>query len=330
MKYSFKISKIKKKMQLHRVTPLIRSELLSKRIDANVFLKLDFLQPSGSFKIRGIGRSVSEAIERRGAKEIVSSSGGNAGLAASYAAMMHDVPITVVVPETTKKHVRGLLGSYGAHVLVKGSEWDSANEFATTLARERDAFMIHPFEGESTEIGHSSVVKEIYDQYIYSPAPDMIVTVCGGGGLLAGILRGVRDVGWSQDVEIVACETEGANSLCAAIEAKDLVTLPAITSIATSLGSKTVSRSVLDRILSGKEILSTYVSSDRVALQGCAELLRTDRILVEPACGIAIGYLLENADLLRGRNIVVDVCGGSGMSMSLFLEYCRLNDIEIE
>ena len=212
--------------ELHRVTPLIRSELLSKRINANVHLKLDFLQPSGSFKIRGIGRSVSEAVERGGAREIVSSSGGNAGLAASYASMMHEVPITVVVPETTKDHVIGLLSSYGAKVLVHGSEWDSANDYATELAKERDAFMIHPFEGESTEIGHSSVVKEIHDQC--SSAPDIIVTVCGGGGLLAGILRGVRDVGWSQDVEIVACETEGAKSLCAAIEAKDLVTLPAI------------------------------------------------------------------------------------------------------
>lgn len=316
--------------ELHRVTPLIRSELLSKRINANVHLKLDFLQPSGSFKIRGIGRSVSEAVERGGAREIVSSSGGNAGLAASYASMMHEVPITVVVPETTKDHVRGLLSSYGAKVLVHGSEWDSANDYATKLAKERDAFMIHPFEGESTEIGHSSVVKEIQDQFTDSSAPDIIVTVCGGGGLLAGILRGVRDAGWSQDVEIVACETEGAKSLSAAIEAKTLVTLPAITSIATSLGSKIVSKSVLDRVLSDKEIVRSYVSSDRVALQGCAELLRTDRILVEPACGIAIGYLLENADSLRGKNIVVEICGGSGMSMSLFLEYCKLHDVEIE
>jgi len=314
-------------LRLHKVTPLIRSELLSKRIDANVFLKMDFLQPSGSFKIRGIGRSVSEAVERGGAREIVSSSGGNAGLAASYAAMKHRVPITVVVPETTKEHVIGLLDSYGANVLVHGSEWDSANEHATRLAKDRNAFMIHPFEGEATEIGHSSVVKEISNQM--SSRPDVIVTVCGGGGLLAGIIRGVRDEGWSEDVDIVACETEGAASLTAAVQAKDLVTLPAITSIATSLGSKTVSRSVLDHVLHGKENVSTYVSTDRVALQGCAELLRTDRILVEPACGITIGYLLENSESLRSKDIVVEICGGSGMSVPLFLDYCKQHDIPL-
>ena len=77
-------------------------------------------------------------------------------------------------------------------------------------------------------------------------------------------------MGWSQDVEIVACETEGAKSLCAAIEAKDLVTLPAITSIATSLGSKTVSKSVLDRRLE-REGNCTFV---RVLRSRCASGLR--------------------------------------------------------
>ena len=311
---------------LHRVTPLARSHALSEVVRGNVYLKLDLLQPSGSFKIRGIGRTVARAVDK-GAQSIVSSSGGNAGLAASYACQQLSVPIDVVVPETTKEHTRNLLKSFGANVVVRGSEWNSAHAYATELAETSGGHLVHPFDEESTWEGHASLIHEIHEQWTLNSSiglespPDEIVTVCGGGGLLMGILRGLDSIGWGQ-VPVIACETDGAASLRHSIEAGRLVSLDSIDSVATSLGSKVVSSKLFEEVMRrGCSQVRSFVTSDTAAVQGCVVLANEERLLVEPACGVAIAYVLDRAESLRGKNIVVEVCGGSGASLPLLQSY---------
>lgn len=312
---------------LHRVTPLIRSDRLSQIIDGNVYLKLDSLQPSGSFKIRGIGNAVREAVDG-GATSVVSSSGGNAGLAAAYAAREYGLPITVVVPETTMAYTRTLLRNLGAEVLVEGSSWSVANEYAEILVEKReDAFMIHPFEGDSIHRGHATVAHEIFEQWDEATGgndgnasrPDVVVTVVGGGGLLMGIMNGMKDVGWG-DVTIIAGETEGAASFARSLDEGKRVTLPGITSIATSLGATTVSRTLFEVVReetqSDTPRVESFVTSDRQAIDGCVTLADTERILVEPACGVTVAYLLERAGHLVGKNVVLMICGGSNVTLS--------------
>lgn len=310
---------------LHRITPFVRSKSLSDLIDGNVFLKLDLLQPSGSFKIRGIGRTVAQAVEN-GASRIVSSSGGNAGLAASYACQELNVPIVVVVPETTKEHTRRLLESYGAKVVVQGTEWDSAHKYATELAETKGGHLVHPFDEESTWDGHATLIHEIHDQWAPSSlalesTPDEIVTVCGGGGLLMGIFRGLDAVGWGH-VPVVACETDGAASLRHAIDAKRLVSLDSIRSVATSLGSKVVASELFDEVMRrGRSKVRSFVTSDQASIEGCVVLANDERLVVEPACGVAVAYVLDRARVLKGKNIVVQICGGSGASLPLLQSY---------
>ena len=111
-------------------TPDIRSE----RLGTDVYIKLDALQPSGSFKLRGIGYTCQKAVAE-GARCLISSSGGNAGLATAYAGQRLGAPTTVVVPETTPEFIRDRLRSYGATVEVHGSQWSEANERAVALCR---------------------------------------------------------------------------------------------------------------------------------------------------------------------------------------------------
>src|SRR3990167_6578113 len=114
-------------MPLHIETPLLPSRPLSVLAGRSVWLKLDALQPPGSFKIRGMGLACEE-YQRRGARRFVSSSGGNAGLAVAYAGRRLSVPVTVVVPETTSQRARELLGLEAAEVVVHGASWQEANE----------------------------------------------------------------------------------------------------------------------------------------------------------------------------------------------------------
>eukprot|EP00913_Durusdinium_trenchii_P015897 g14939.t2 len=142
----------------HIETPLIYSEKFSKHLGAEVFLKLDLLQPSGSFKLRGIGRTVQEAAAA-GAQCIVSSSGGNAGLAAAFAARNFDLPCTVVLPTTTPQSVQEELAFYGAKVMVHGSVWDEADQKAREVVKDRKGAYVHPFDQESTWRGHATLLE---------------------------------------------------------------------------------------------------------------------------------------------------------------------------
>ena len=119
------------------------SRALSDLAGQDVYIKLDDLQPSGSFKLRGIGYTCQKAVAE-GARCLISSSGGNAGLATAYAGQRLGAPTTVVVPETTPEFIRDRLRSYGATVEVHGSQWSEANERAVALCAAADGQLAEP------------------------------------------------------------------------------------------------------------------------------------------------------------------------------------------
>eukprot|EP00435_Cladocopium_sp_Y103_P019583 s23_g4.t1 len=296
----------------HIETPLIFSDTFSKHLGADV--KLDLLQPSGSFKLRGIGLTVKEAAAA-GAKCVVSSSGGNAGLAAAFAARDFKLPCTVVLPTTTPESVQQHLAFYGADVMVHGSVWDEADRKAREVVEERQGAY------ESTWRGHATLVEELQRQ-LPSP-PDAIVTCVGGGGLLMGILQGV-EVGWKlRSSRVIACETVGANCLAESLEAQELVTLPQISSIAKSLGALRPSEAVFERCLRmDRALFRSAVFSDSQALAACLRLADDHRLLVEPACGAAIAAVTEKSEALQGmRSVVLQLCGGAVISRSQLAQW---------
>lgn len=296
-------------MPLHVVTPLLPSTEFSSRFGLEVDLKLDAVQPAGSFKIRGVGHAC-EVHYAAGARRFVSSSGGNAGYAVAYAGRQLGVPVTVVVPLTTSQHARTLIAALGADVIVHGDSWVEANEQAQALLDAQTVF-IHPFDDPLLWQGHATLVTELAQQ---GAKPDAIVCSVGGGGLLNGILQGLDAVGW-QDVAVLAVETHGAASLQASIRAGKQVSLPAITSIATSLGAKAVSAQTL-ALLPSHRVISCVVS-DREAVQGSMDLLQAHRILSEPACGASVAALAQVSRWLPGaRRVVVVACGGIGTTLA--------------
>jgi L-serine/L-threonine ammonia-lyase len=307
---------------LHDVTPLIRSAPLSNKLNCDVFFKMDCAQPPGSFKLRGIGATVKEAVEQ-GADGVVSSSGGNAGLATAHAALALGIKCTVVLPTTTPDAVRRKLeDEYGAEVIVEGSVWDEANRKAEQLASEYKRPLVHPFEGETTWKGHSTLVQEVDAQLAeLGLRMDAIVCCVGGGGLLAGVLRGVGD---RDDCAIVAAETHGADSFAQSMEAGKPATIP-ITSIAKSLGAGTPSPIVLRDALASKRVY-THVVSDGDAVGACLDFADERRVLVEPACGAALACVYGDdvpAVLQNRRCVVVEVCGGAVINMEQMDAWAR-------
>ncbi|MGK5069457.1 pyridoxal-phosphate dependent enzyme [Janthinobacterium sp. RT4P48] len=290
-------------MALHIETPLLNSRALSLHSERAIWLKLEALQPPGSFKIRGIGLACEE-YARRGASRFISSSGGNAGIAVAYAGRQLGIPVIVVVPETTSARARALIAQEGAEVIVHGAAWQEANALAQSMLTPQDAFL-HPFDDPLLWQGHAGMIDEVAQAGL---KPDAVVLSVGGGGLLAGVAQGLQRNGWD-DVALVAVETQGAASLAAAVAAREHVALPAVSSIATSLAARQVCAQAFH--ISQTRLLHSVVVSDQAAVDACRRFIGDQRLVVEPACGAALAAVYGNVPQLAPyRNVLVIVCGG--------------------
>ena len=305
-------------------TPVVES--LYKPLDCRIFLKLENTQPSGSFKTRGIAYHC-QKLKERGCQYFVSSSGGNAGLAVAYAGRVLNIPVSVFVPTTTPDHVKERMILEGAKVVQKGNVWDETNKYALDFVEEmkaQNASLVHPFNHPEIWTGHSTIVSELKEQL--SEKPNAIVLSVGGGGLLCGVLEGLHRVGWT-DVPIVACETYGADCFNAAMEAKELVTLPAITSVAKCLGSLTVLQEALT--WSKKHEIVPIRVTDKEAVSACFSYLNDFKTLVEPACGASLvvmysdilSKLKSDHKLPSIDRVVVIVCGGHSLQIDDLLSW---------
>jgi L-serine/L-threonine ammonia-lyase len=296
-------------MPLSVVTPLLESLPLSQRSGTGVWMKMEAMQPSGSFKIRGIGHACEQHF-RAGARRFVSSSGGNAGLAVAYAGRRLGVAVTVVVPQSTSERARLLLGREGAQVIVHGESWFEANELARSLLTPTDAF-VHPFDDPLLWEGHASMIDEVLAQGV---RPDAVVLSVGGGGLLAGVDQGLSRNGLA-DCVIYAVETEGMASFNASVKAGRLVELPAISGIATSLGARKVCQRAFE-VSQSRTVVPVQVT-DQAAVDACLSYLDDHRTLVEPACGAALAMLYQGDSRLASHaSVLVVVCGGSTATLA--------------
>ena len=303
-------------MNIHIQTPLIKSLSFSENLNANVWLKMEALQPCGSFKLRGIGFACNHYVTE-GATGFISSSGGNAGLAVAYAGRCLSVPVIVVVPQTTKQQAIALIEREGAKVIVHGKAWLDAHQYALTLVDQQTIY-IHPFDNPLLWSGHASLIDEVKAQGV---KPDMIVLSVGGGGLLSGVVQGLQDNQW-QDIPILAVETRGADSLAICKLSGEHQRLTSISSIATSLGATQIADKAF-QLLSEHPIYS-HVVSDRQAVVGCLKFLDDHRVLVEPACGASLSAVYEGADVLKDKaNILIVVCGGVGATVKQLNQWCQ-------
>jgi len=302
---------------------VIESSPLSKIVGAHVFLKLDNAQPTGSFKIRGIGHLCQRAVAN-GATHLISSSGGNAGLAVAYAGRKLGVKVTVVVPQSTSAFMRRKITLEEAAVVVHGAAWDDAHQEALRLAKELKSEVVHPFDHPLIWEGHSSIIDEIKEQ-LPSP-PTHLITVCGGGGLLIGLLQGLRRVGWTS-VRVHVVETTGADSLAQALEAGHLVTLREISSLATTLGAKTVAPQALKEAQAWP--VASHVVSDNEALAAVVAFQADHQALVELSCGAGLALLYSQVaraalgPLQPTDRLLVVVCGGNAVSIETIEQWQR-------
>lgn len=293
---------------LHISTPLLEHRSLSARLGKQVWLKMESSQPSGSFKLRGIGLMCQRAVAK-GATHLVCPSGGNAGFAAAVAGAALGVRTTILVPQTTHETVRLAIRAIGAELIVAGDVWDETNQAALRLCDQPGAVYIPPFDHPDIWDGNATLIDEAASQCQF----DAVICSVGGGGLLSGIVQGLHRNALAQ-VPVIAVETEGAASLHAAVQAGELVTLPAINSIASSLGARRVAQQAFD--WTRKHDIRSVTVSDAQAVDACLRFADDLRTLVEPACGAALAVAYQHPQLLAEfKKPLIVVCGGIGVDL---------------
>ncbi|BAP38666.1 putative threonine dehydratase [Acinetobacter guillouiae] len=289
-------------------TPLIQSLVLSQLNQCQVWLKMEALQPSASFKQRGISHACQKYFEQ-GAQRFISSSGGNAGLAVAYTGRQLGIPVTVVVPETTAQRARELIAQQGAEVIVHGASWTEANALAQSLLTQQDVF-IHPFDHPLLWEGIIPMIDEVIADGV---TPDAVVLSVGGGSLLSGVAAGLKKHGLAH-IPIYAVETQGTASLHASIVAKQHVELDQVSGIATTLAAKKVCQNAFE--VSQKLEVRSLVVSDQDTVDACLKFIDDHRILVEPACGATLSVLYDQAIQFKPTDqVLVIVCGGAGITL---------------
>jgi L-serine/L-threonine ammonia-lyase len=308
---------------IHVKTALFENPIMNRRLERRILMKMECYQPTGSFKARGIGHRCAVAVAA-GQSHLISSSGGNAGYTAAYAGRVLGARVTVVVPGNTSAKAQERMAAENAELIVHGRYWDEADALARQLVSETGAAYIHPFDDPDVWQGHKSLILEAAEQH--PQKPDAVVVAVGGGGLLCGVVEGVQEVGWT-DTTVLAVETEGADSFATAVSAGHPVTLPAITSIASTLGARRVTDQALE--WAARHPIIPVVVSDADAVRACLHYLNDMRVLVEPACGAALSLLYNHSERLAGfETVLMVVCGGAGITLDDLHEQAARLDIK--
>lgn len=203
----------------------------------------------------------------------------------------------------------------GGEVFTHGASWKEADNYARELlAADPTGVYCPPFDHPDIWEGNSTIIEEIVDDL--GEAPDAVIVSVGGGGLFSGLMLGLERNGMD-DVPVVAVETLGADSLSTSLKAGELVPLSKITSIATSLGAKTVAEKAFE--LGQRHNVLSQVLTDGQAAAACVKFLDDERLCVEVACGVSIAVIYENLlrkilpDLTADSKVVLIVCGGKCM-----------------
>lgn len=296
-------------------TPLMKSKKLSELNGCHIWLKMESSQPAGSFKQRSIGHACLQ-YAKQGAKKFIGSSGGNAGISVAYMGNQLNIPVTVVVPQTTSTKAIDLMRKENAEVIVYGDSWAEANDLALSYVSP-DAIYIHPFDDPYLWDGVAHIIDEVISDGI---RPDGVVLSVGGGSLISGISKGIKAN--ALNIPIYAVETDGTASFNNSIKMGQHIELNEVTGIATTLAAKKVCENAY-RISQTEKVMGLTVT-DQHALSACFDFLDDHRVMVEPACGATLSILYnQKLSFHSSDNILVIVCGGATVTLDQLLKYSK-------
>ena len=290
---------------LVRETPLDYSPAFSAATGADVWFKLENLQHTGSFKLRGAANRLMTLTPEERAAGCVTASSGNHGAAVAYAMQKLNIAGVIFVPEQTSSVKVDAIRSYGGDVRFFGTDGLDTELHARDYAGQNSMFYVSPYNDAEVMAGQGSCGVEIAAQL---PDVDEVFIAIGGGGLISGVGSVLRR--HSKSVRIIGCQPSASAVMAHSVEAGEILQLPSAPTLSDGTAGGIEPGAITFDLC--KELVDDYVLIDEPEIAAAMRtLMDSQHQLIEGAAAVAIAAMLANAADLKGRKVVILVCGAN-------------------
>ena len=296
-----------------RETPVEESIWLSEVTGGEVFLKLENLQITNSFKLRGAANKLLSLSDEESSRGIVTASSGNHGSAIAYLLRRFGWPGTIYVPETVSRAKVGALEQYGADLKFHGQDGIETENFARQIAEEKGMTYVSPYNDEKIIGGQGTIALELEGQL---GEIDAVVVPVGGGGLIAGVAGYLKSL--DPSIDIVGCQPRNSKVMYESLAAGKILDLPSEPTLAdgTAGGIEvdsltfTVCQETIDEML----LIEEEEIEDSIR-----QVLKRHHLLIEGAAALSVAALLRDVERFAGKKVVL-VLSGARISLDVLRE----------
>ncbi len=286
-------------------TPCAYTKTLSDLTGMRLYLKLENLQMSGSFKERGAANKLLALPEEDRARGVIAASAGNHAQGVAYHARRLGVRSVIVMPNATPLVKVSATRGFGAEVVLHGANYDEAYAEARRIEAAEGLTFIHPFDDDDVMAGQGTIGLELVEQ---NPYLDAVVVAVGGGGLAAGVATAIKET--NPRIKVYGVEPKAMPSMKLALEAGAPVTVPAAKTIADGVAVKTVGArtfAVCQRYLDDVVLVDEEEIAEAILL-----LLEREKTVAEGAGAAPLAALVhQRLPQLLGKKVAAVVCGGN-------------------
>ena len=283
-------------------TPLKHSERLSKETNSNIFLKLENLQKTGSFKARG---ALNKILNINSTEKVVAASSGNHGAAVSYALSKKNMIGTIYVPKNVKKSKVKNIESFGSKVIKFGDDCLDAENEAIRLCKENNLTFVSPYNDYDIISGQGTIGVEILEQ---NSNIDTVFITVGGGGLISGISSHIKSI--NPDIKVIGCSPINSSIMINSIKEGKIVNTESKDTLSDGSAGGVEEGSITFNMC--KELIDDFclVSEEEIVLQ-IKNALNIDKMRIEGSAAVAIASAIKMKSHIENKNVAIIICGGN-------------------
>jgi len=284
-------------------TPVERSSSLDEFVGGEVYLKMEHLQWTGSFKTRGAYNKIRQDVDR-GVEEFVAASAGNHAQGVAMAATTCGAESTVYMPENAPQTKVEATRGYGATVELVGKDFQETMSRAQAVAEGTDAEFVHAYDDLDIIAGQGTLGTEMYHD---RPDVDTVVVPIGGGGLMSGVSTALKHL--SPDIRVVGVQATGAETVHESLDKGMPVTLDEVDTIADGIATGGISETTLRVIRANVDEVVTV--TDTEIARAILLLMERAKQVVEGAGAASVAALLSDELDVTGETVMPLLCGGN-------------------
>ncbi|MBT8172923.1 MAG: threonine ammonia-lyase [Nitrosopumilus sp.] len=286
-----------------RKTPLIHSSTFSELTESDVYLKAEFRQKTGSFKIRGAYYKIQSLSDEEKKYGVVAASAGNHAQGVAFASSLEKIPCTIVMPKNASPAKVAATKGYGAKVILEGINYDESSAKAHEIANETKATMIHAFDDPQIIAAQGVIGLEILEDL---PDVDEVYVPIGGGGLAAGTLIAIKEK--NPDIKVIGVQSRSFPSMYDSLKQGSITSSGGARTIADGISVKVPGQLTFGII---KELIDEIVLVDDTEITKAMFLLMERmKFVVEPAGAVSLAYLISKKPS-PGKKVVAVLAGGN-------------------